>query len=91
VKTGLLSLRHAFPSPTSVRASVDVKLILENLNHTQTDVGQWVHVVGYVTSTNAIRENRQNWASEASVDIQALVLWSACDLDIAAYENSFRK
>ncbi|KAF3008159.1 hypothetical protein E8E14_003905 [Neopestalotiopsis sp. 37M] len=92
IQTGVLSLSHKFPSSRSVKASVDVKLLLENLRSGQTDVGQWVHVLGYITSVTKKAQDREiSQTSGANVGVQALLLWSAQDLDIAAYTDSMAK
>ncbi|KAK9415383.1 hypothetical protein SUNI508_10573 [Seiridium unicorne] len=90
-RTGLLTLKHSFPSSSNVRASVDVKLLLQCLNTGQTDVGRWVHVMGYVTSITKPRDVHRNTCDGAYVGVQALVLWPADDLDISAYEDSVSK
>jgi hypothetical protein len=69
-----------------------VKLLLENLRSGQTDVGQWVHVLGYITSVTKKAQDREiSQTSGANVGVQALLLWSAQDLDIAAYTDSMAK
>lgn len=73
-----------------MRASVDVKLLLDNLKHDDTDVGQWTNVIGYVTSVDRPTTRSGSESSALIIGIQALVLWKVQDLDIAAYENTFR-
>ncbi|KAL8651603.1 MAG: hypothetical protein Q9226_004632 [Calogaya cf. arnoldii] len=49
--TGTLCLEHAYPASstnTNVTAAVDVNLLLETLKCTDTQVGEWVNVMGYV-------------------------------------------
>lgn len=83
-----MALRHSFPLASDIRAFVDVRLLLESLKNRETEVGQWVNVLGYVTSiTKATRTHRKS-SGVAGVKVQALVLWLADDLDIAAYETS---
>lgn len=50
VKTGVLALQHAYPPPPhrATVALVDVTLLLETLAGTDTQVGEWVNVIGYV-------------------------------------------
>ncbi|KAH6652720.1 hypothetical protein BKA67DRAFT_536443 [Truncatella angustata] len=81
--------KHSFPSSSgSNTALVDVKLLLHGLRNGQTDVGQWVHVIGYITSmVKAISIHTKPTVPKTSV--QALVVWSAEDFDIATYEKSF--
>ncbi|KAL8847295.1 MAG: hypothetical protein Q9221_007671 [Calogaya cf. arnoldii] len=46
---GTLCLEHAYPaSYANVMAAVDVNLLLETLKCTDTRVGEWVNVMGYV-------------------------------------------
>lgn len=85
-----LTLGHAFPKTTPVQASVDVNLLLQGLGVYQTDVGQWVHVVGYITSIQPAPARRSTSAS-VRVDVQAIILWQALDLDLASYEASFER
>ncbi|KAI0421406.1 CST complex subunit Ten1 [Xylaria grammica] len=81
-----LTLKHYHPKNNSdVEALVDVKLILETLKSEQTDVGQWVHVIGYLTFVNPTPLGNKT-APRAGV--QALLLWVARDLDLGAYEKS---
>jgi hypothetical protein len=69
--------------------------LLETLNFEQTDTGQWVHVIGYLTFVNpalpveAIGPQRhpENKAT-VRVGVQALLLWVARDLDLGTYEKS---
>lgn len=69
-----------------------MKLLLENLRSGQTDVGQWVHVLGYITSVTKKAQDREiSQTSSADIGVQALLLWSAQDLDIAAYTDSMAK
>lgn len=87
--TAILTLSHAFPANRAVQASVDVKLLLKNLGSAQTDVGQWVHVLGYITFVTKTTRGRDNKSPPGvDVGIQALLLWSAQDLDITAYTKS---
>lgn len=86
--TATLALRHTFPKTTLVQASVDVNLLLRGLGVDQTDVGQWVHVIGYITSIQPASARRSTSAS-VRVAVQAIILWQAVELDLASYEASF--
>jgi hypothetical protein len=70
-----------------VKAAVDVGLLLQGLKAEDTDAGQWVNVIGYVTGHRKLQS--PSGLKTTVVEIQALVLWRARDLDIAAYEKSF--
>ncbi|TGJ84286.1 hypothetical protein E0Z10_g4503 [Xylaria hypoxylon] len=79
-------LKHRFPKESGdVEAFVDVKLILQTLGSEQTDVGQWVHVIGYLTFVD---QNPLGSKTTPRVSVQALILWVARDLDLGAYEKS---
>ncbi|KAI0537217.1 CST complex subunit Ten1 [Xylaria digitata] len=81
-----LTLKHRYPKESNdVEALVDVKLILETLKSEQTDVGQWVHVIGYLTFVD---QNPLGSKTTPRVGVQALILWIARDLDLGAYEKS---
>ncbi|KAK7923346.1 hypothetical protein PG985_007417 [Apiospora marii] len=86
--TGTLTLEHSYPQDSHVKVHLDVKLLLQSLNCEQTDVGQWLHVIGYVTSVQK-PSRKAPGPSCWSVGVQALVLWKAEELDLAAYEASF--
>ncbi len=84
-----LTMGHDFPKGTAVRAAVDVKLLLQTLKTNQTDVGSWVHVIGYVTSVEQNPAGPTKGGGPAStIGVQALLVWTAEDLDIPAYERA---
>ena len=104
--SGLLTLQHAYPPPPSPcpTALVDVNLLLDTLKGTDTTVGEWVNVMGYV-ETNSTRtkvDNKKNRdhvvqngviheqqsTDISSVRVQAVVLWSAGSVKLAEYENA---
>ncbi|KAI1351009.1 CST complex subunit Ten1 [Xylaria sp. FL0043] len=81
-----LTLRHHCPKENDdVEALVDVNLLLETLKSEQTDCGQWVHVIGYITFVDAGSSRNK---PVPRIGVQALILWIAQDLDLRAYENS---
>lgn len=83
-----LSLQHEYPSGNKTTANVDVTLLLENLGSEQTDIGQWIHIIGYITSVKQTPLRASMGPDPASVGVQALVLWVAEDLDIPSYEKA---
>ncbi|TDZ26370.1 hypothetical protein C8034_v001716 [Colletotrichum sidae] len=87
--SAVLKLEHRFPQQSSVSAWVDVKLLLGTLKSEQIRVGEWVNVVGYVTSPTGTRA-KGTTREPHNVGIQALMLWSAGPLDIQRYETSFQ-
>ena len=81
-----LKLAHDYPQDSNVTAVVDVNLLLETLGHEQTRVGEWVNVVGYVTSK---RRASKPDSGGLSVNVQALLVWSTGPLDVQRYERTF--
>jgi hypothetical protein len=73
------------PSNPFVLARVNVDLVLERLTAEQMTVGAWVNVMGYVTGVAAPVMDKA--ASNSSVAVQALLLWSTGPLDVQAYER----
>lgn len=84
IATGTLNLHHRDSPDTNVSALVDVRLVLERLGAEQTSNGQWVNVLGYVTSISPTSSNR----GEPMVRVQALLLWSAGPVDVQQYQAS---
>lgn len=91
--TASLMLQHNYPavSATSTTiASVDVNLLLSTLKPTDTQVGEWVNVIGYVTSEPVftIRAKHRSEASKrATASVQAVMLWSAGSIKLGDYER----
>ncbi|KAI0471233.1 CST complex subunit Ten1 [Xylaria cf. heliscus] len=91
-----VTLKHNYPKQgNEVEALVDVKLLLKTLKSEQTDTGQWVHVIGYLTfvdpaSAATATDSRHPSRSQtiARVGVQALFLWVARGLDLGTYEKS---
>ncbi|XXH03991.1 ESCRT-III subunit protein snf7 [Hypoxylon texense] len=86
--SAILTLQHDYPRETRVKVNADVALLLQKLNAEQTSVGQWVHVIGYITSIKQALTKATMESHMANVGVQALVLWIAEDLDIASYEHA---
>lgn len=84
--SGTLTLQHQFPQDSDVRALVDVRLLLETISAEQTSVGQWVNVIGYITSPPSAPVKKSTKMDAPTVLVQALVLWSTGSLDIGRYE-----
>lgn len=101
VKTGLLALQHAYPPPPhrAGLALVDVTLLLETLAGTDTQVGEWVNVIGYVAAAansssvgmagtgKGETRGREDGVGRISVRVQAILLWSASSVKIGEYER----
>lgn len=64
-----------------------MRLLLEKLTAEQTSVGQWVNVIGYIASPSpgTVKQQSKRKTEVPSVEIQALMLWSAGPLDIGRY------
>ncbi|KAI1765153.1 CST complex subunit Ten1 [Hypoxylon sp. FL1150] len=87
--SAILTLRHEYPRGTNDNVNADVALLLQRLKAEQTDIGQWVHVIGYITSIEQTLAKATMGSRTASVGVQVLVLWIAEDLDITSYEHAF--
>ncbi|KAH7149440.1 telomere capping, CST complex subunit-domain-containing protein [Dactylonectria estremocensis] len=86
---GCLSLGHVYPRGTDVTVLVDVNLILESLTSEKTRVGEYVNVIGYITSKQAPHVPDTPHQEAAQVLVQALMLWSTGPMDIQTYEKAF--
>lgn len=84
-----LTLQHEFPKGSSIRALVDVRLLLEKLTAEQTSVGEWVNVIGYISTTPRapVKKSSKRKMEASAVHVQALMLWSAGPLVISQYET----
>lgn len=78
---------------------MDVTLLLETLAGTDTQVGEWLNVIGYVIAAGdgpsagtAGREGgargRDDAGGKVLVRIQAILLWSAGSVKIGEYERA---
>ena len=81
-----LELEHAYPKGTSVTALVDVQLLVSTLGSEQTRVGEWVNVIGYITSERPEKHPEKGNHRTDKILVQALCLWSAGPLDVHRYE-----
>ncbi|KAI4122330.1 MAG: hypothetical protein LQ347_006539 [Umbilicaria vellea] len=103
--SGCVTLQHVFPESLAppVIAVVDVNLLLSTLKSTDTQVGEWVNVIGYLESSNEDCDARrqqlhgesaqQQGGNEAArrtrvYRVQAVMLWSAGAVRIADYERA---
>ncbi|KAI4192156.1 MAG: hypothetical protein LQ346_004446 [Caloplaca aetnensis] len=105
--TGTITLQHAYPSPLSTQhscptAMVDVNLLLSTLKSTDTQVGEWVNVIGYVQGfvDDGDTKEKMKWGSGAGprnkeklgqqariVGVQAVMFWSAGGVKLSEYEK----
>ena len=92
--SGTLLLKHNYPpqAPVSVSAAVDVNLLLSTLKSTDTQIGEWVNVVGYVQRDieDFKRERSEMMILREGqlVQIQAIMLWSAGSINLGDYEKA---
>lgn len=82
VHTATLTLSSSGVSVNNVE--LDVRLLLDSLKRTDTAVGEWVNVVGYITD---IRRDRE----KIEVCVQAVMLWSAGAVRVEEYEMAVRE
>ncbi|KAH0536736.1 hypothetical protein FGG08_006408 [Glutinoglossum americanum] len=94
--TATLTLQHAYPSPSPhlPTAYVDVNPPLSALKPTDTQFGEWVNVIGYVTDGSSLagssggdKRGELKSRARASANVQAVMLWSAGAIDVGEYER----
>jgi hypothetical protein len=83
-KTAILTLAHNFPEGSQRKAEVDVRLLLETLTSTDTRIGEWVNIIGYITEPMPTSLTARN---PYHASIQAIVLWSAGSIKLDDYEK----
>ncbi|CZR59759.1 uncharacterized protein PAC_09653 [Phialocephala subalpina] len=84
-KTAVLTLEHNHPPGNMLQAQVDVNLLVTTMKSHETQIGEWVNVMGYVTPQQS---NTQAGQERLTVNIQAIVLWSSASFNLQAYEKS---
>ncbi|MCJ1231338.1 hypothetical protein MMC12_008015 [Toensbergia leucococca] len=96
--TGTLTLQHAYPPPPHLgtTALVDINLLLENLKATDTQIGEWVNIVGYVERwPEGSRQGKRHWKpggqNNPSCMVQAIMLWSATSVRLREYEDALER
>jgi hypothetical protein len=65
---------------------VDVNLLLGTLHSTDTRVGEWVNVMGYIRVPSSKQDPRSE-DKQANISVQAIVLWSAGSVKLDEYEK----
>jgi hypothetical protein len=79
-----LTLEHNYPvGASSTKVVVDIKLVQSTISFTDTRIGEWVNVLGYVMGGH----------EDAVLDrynpcVQAIMLWSAGSVKPDGYEKS---
>lgn len=71
---------------------MDVNLLLSTLKSTDTQVGEWVNVIGYIAELAALdsrteRKARVEVLRRETVCVQAVMLWSAGAIKLGEYER----
>ncbi len=71
---------------------MNVNLLLSTLKPTDTQVGEWVNVIGYVAvplvhHSKAERKTTAEAAKRVTVFLQAIMLWSAGSIKLGDYER----
>lgn len=84
--TGTLTVHHAYPPPphACAVAFVDVNILLSTLKSTDTQIGEWINVIGYV-------QEREVKLGHKAVRVQAIMLWSAGSIKLADYEKAVKE
>ncbi|KAK4177693.1 telomere capping, CST complex subunit-domain-containing protein [Triangularia setosa] len=86
-ESGVLTLQYRGCEDSQLSfALIDVNLVLQSLGGEQTRIGEWVNVIGYVTSTDSRKLDDTN----PVVEVQATLLWSAGPLNLQKYEASVK-
>ncbi|KUJ11973.1 uncharacterized protein LY89DRAFT_593878 [Mollisia scopiformis] len=87
-KTATLTLEHNHPPGNLLQAQVDVTLLVTTMKSNDTQIGEWVNVMGYLTSR---KEKQTPNRPTLEVGVQAIVLWSSGSFNLQAYEESLDK
>ncbi len=86
IGTGFLIVEHTNPQGVTDKILVDVNLLLETLKSTDTRVGEWVNVMGYMTSLPGDHTVLSGFPGTVTT-VQAIVLWSAGSVKLDDYEK----
>ncbi|TVY22261.1 hypothetical protein LHYA1_G009040 [Lachnellula hyalina] len=84
-KTATLTLEHNYPPGQTLRALVNIDLILNTIKSHETRTGEWVNVMGYIQAES---QPKHSVINESGVPVQAIVLWSSSSLNLQTYERS---
>ena len=71
---------------------MDIYLPLPTLKPTDTQFGEWVNVIGYVTDGSSLPGNsgttkRNSPNRERAASVQAIMIWPAGAIDVREYEQ----
>jgi len=87
IASAILTLEHDHPLGNTSKALVDVELLLNCLRSNDTRIGEWVNVMGYI-STEQGRKPNHPYGIGLNVFIQAIALWSSGPFTLREYEKS---
>lgn len=94
-KSAILTLKHNHPprpagqTEKPIKVQVDVQLLLTTMKAKETQVGEWVNVIGYITTNpNTNPKDGNPSKDDSDLQVQALILWSAGSFDLHGYEQS---
>ena len=85
----MLTVEHKYPPGSDHQALVDVRLLLENLESTDTRIGEWVNIIGYV-ATASPSSNDGIVSLKNATCVQAIVFWSAGSINLEEYEKGLK-
>lgn len=86
-KTANLTLEHNYPVGNLIRAAVNINLVLATVKSHETQIGEWINVIGYV-ETDQQNLPKDCKETNCEIPVQALVLWSSGPLNLERYESS---
>jgi hypothetical protein len=72
-----LTLEHNHPVGNSVKAAVNINLLLGTVKSHETQIGEWVNVIGYVEAGQQTMPNESKGIKQLDILVQAIVLWSS--------------
>ncbi|KAH8821113.1 CST complex subunit Ten1 [Xylogone sp. PMI_703] len=87
-QSAVLTLEHNHPQGNNLKAFVNVEHVLNTLKSTETQIGEWVNVMGYVTPKPRDDLPAISKKSRNGIYVQAIVLWSAGPIKLDKYEQS---
>lgn len=90
-KAAVLTLEHNHPPGNQIKAMVDIGLLVETLKSRETQIGEWINVIGYIVSPQMSPRHSVAVMKATAVSVQALVLWSSGPLKLHVYEQHLEK
>jgi hypothetical protein len=90
ISSAVLTLEHRYPPGSDQRALVNVRLLLETLKSTDTRLGEWVNVIGYVTEPFSPGHSSVD-VLKNTTSVQAIILWSAGSVKLEEYEKTLNE